>query len=154
MLASIAVALALQAPDANNVLVTITVAGDGQYTRAHTIVISSLRPDGDSWTAMRTWEDGAQTLTSIECPAIAEAARTFEDLPPVVVDSPVMAASRGEPWPIGPILLHGFETTLAFQTTTADGSVATVELSGGNAYRRWGHTTVAALIGCWGPLAP
>lgn len=133
---------------------TITVTGDNRYTRSHTIVISAEPQGGELWTAVRTWDGGAQTLTSAECPAIGDAVRAFGELPPIAVNSPVLATARGESWPIGPILLHGFETTLSFQTTTDDGSVAMVQVSGGNSYRLWGHRTVTALIGCWGPLSP
>ena len=154
MLASSVLALALQLSGLGNALVTITVAGDGHDTRQHVIVIYPEKSTGVAWTAVRTWDGGAQTQTSAECPAIGDAVRTFAELPPIAVSSPVLATARGENWPIGPILLHGFETTLSFQTTTDDGSVALVQVSGGNSYRLWGHRTVAALIGCWGPLLP
>ena len=146
--------LAFQNPAPENVLVTITVAGDEHYTRPHAIMISPESLGGEVWAAVRTWDGGVQTLTSVDCPAITDAVRTFAELPPVAVESPVLAVAHGGSWPIGPILLHGFETTLSFQTTTDDGSVAKVQLSGGNTYRLWGNRTVAALIACWGPLTP
>lgn len=149
--AALAFAFQISAPD--DALVTITVAGDN-YTRPHTIAISPEGRGGEVWVAERTWDGGSQTMTSHECPPVTEAVRTFAELPPLAVDSPVLAVARGGVWPIGPIILHGFETTLSFETTTDDGSIARVRLSGGNSYRRWAHTTVAALIGCWGPLTP
>lgn len=152
--AILALVLALQTPAPENVLVMITVAGDEHFTLPHVIEISPAGTGGEVWVAVRTWEGGTRTLTSVQCPAIADAVRAFADLPAVPVDSPVLAVADGNGWPIGPILLHGFETTLSFQTTTDDGSVARVQLSGGNSYRRWGHRTVADLIGCWGPLTP
>lgn len=138
----------------NQHLVDITVSEDVNYTRAHTIAIIPNGSDHQSWVAVRRWDGGSQQVTSDECPALVDAVQDFENLPPIDVSPPVLTAMRNGSWPIGPIMLDGFSTSLSFQTTTADGSTATLQISGGNAYRLWGHRTVAALIGCWGPLTP
>lgn len=151
MLISTVLALALQVREPD--VVTITVPGD-EYIRAHTIMIAPHESGGEVWTAERTWDGGSQTVTSVDCPALHEVVQAFEELPPIPVESPVLAVARGGHWPIGPFFLHGSNVSLSFQTTTGDGSVARVQLSGGTTYQLWSHRTVSVLIGCWGPLTP
>lgn len=143
-------------------LVTITVAEDRHYTLAHEIVIEPDEPfavrteaqlEGRLWRATRTSERGVEEVRSDMCPALRRLALSFADLPDIPV-SPRPSRVHAEAEPIPPTRKDGFQTRLRFATRTDDGSYATVEIAGGNAYAQWGHDAVSALIGCWGPLTP
>lgn len=159
MLFPVLFALSLQAADPGASLVTINVAADRTTVQAHTITIApstGARPgsvehrDHQTWGATRTSESGQETVTSDECPAIRSVVSSFGELPALQVNPPALAVTGADPIPVPPTIKDGFETTLSFRTFTEDGSFADVEIRHGNAYQRWGHEAVTALLGCWG----
>lgn len=143
-------------------LVTIRVAEEPNYTIAHTITIRAEPPiaarstaelENRVWTATRQSERGTEVIRSTECPALQRLALSFGQLPAIPIRpmvSEVVDPTAGLP----PTRKDGFSTRLAFSTRTVDGSSASVELAGGNAYADWGHDAVSALLPCWGPLWP
>lgn len=147
-------------------LVTITVSEDRPYTRAHTIEIVAADPvhartqaqlEGRLWRARRVSERGIEHIDSRQCPALRSLALSFADLPPLFTNPRPSLAHGGLPGsalPIPPSRKDGFSTRLTFNSVTADGSEARVETQGGNAFARWGHEAVVALLPCWGPLTP
>lgn len=147
-------------------LVTITVAEDRPYTIAHSIVIEAGEPvyartdaelEGRSWTATRSSARGTETIHSDTCAALRPLALSFAHLPSIPVRPLASVAHGGDPQtgrPVPPTRKDGYSTRLAFAAETADGSYASVELAGGNAYMQWGHDAVSALLGCWEPLTP
>jgi hypothetical protein len=143
-------------------LVRIQVAEDAPYSRAHMITIgaetdraarSRAEIEGWTWRATREWDGGSMTISSIDCPALRDAALAFERLPDLTVMPPALRVVEG-PIPLPPSRKDGYSTTLSFETITVDGSSADVTIDGGNAYSQWGHEAVSALIPCWGPLRP
>lgn len=141
-------------------MVTITVAQDRDVVPAHEITIETLirltpvspaERETMGWRATRTSDRGVETVTTETCPALREVALSLADLPPIVVDPPILRLrNRAEPMP--PTRKDGYSTRLTFTTRTDDGSWADVQVRGGNAYAAWGHDAVARLIPCWGPL--
>lgn len=147
-----------QTPDT---LVSITVAGDSYFSKAHTIVIEAdtyrvPRNLSDvktrRWRAIRTSENGTDRITSDECPALRERALDFDAMTSGSLRSPVLTP-RPAVQPIPPTIKDGFWTTLNYQALLDDGSIASVELSGG-AFARWGNQAISSFLPCWGPLIP
>lgn len=147
-------------------LVKITVAESRPYTMAHTITITAGDPvfartteelGARSWSATRVSERGTETINSESCPALRTVALSFANLPALRIRPMSAIAWGGEPdggLPMQPTMKDGFETRLSFATRGEDNSPATIEMSGGGAYQRWGHDSVGALLACWGGLVP
>lgn len=142
-------------------LVTLTVQGDDLYTRAHVIVIepdtfinaeTRRQIEQRRWRAIRTSEGRTDRINSDQCPALRDAAITFD----AISKGPFRTAAfstRAESERTAPSLRDGFSTEVEYSVKDSQGGFANFTARAGF-FAIWGNKTVGELLTCWEPLIP